>query len=789
MVKPLPLVVLAFASVLPLAGLARADEVPLHATIDRMIAEANLGIVAPIASDGEFLRRLYLDLTGSIPPSEATRQFLDDATADKREQTINRLLESPRFSRHMASAIDVMLMERRAEKHVKHVDWQKYLYDSVSQNKPWDELCREILAADGTDEKNRAAAAFYFARDTEVNGITRDVGRIFFGMDLQCAQCHDHPLISSYYQSDYYGIYAFLNRGVLFTDKDKKVFYAEKAEGDVSFTSVFTSESDKTFPRLPTSFEIDEPFFPKGEEYDVAPADKVRPVPKFSRREQLAALATNGTNTQFNKNIANRLWAHMMGRGLVEPVDLHHADNPPSHPELLELLGDQFVAMKYDMKAFLRELALSATYQRSLDAPDSVAEQAKTIEPQIASLRSRAEELAIQVTEAEKAIRATEEEFNTARAAVNPIYDELTTANTAIGTTRKAADAGAKALADAQALQASTQSAFNTIAPLAATTKEAADKLKEAELVDIATKLQARADKLAGELAAATKAVADKTPPAQKSADALSAAKQAAEAIKLRFDAARAKVREVEPRLATARQNERSAARAKQLADDELQAAEAILAVAHAEQVAADKATVTQLYEVMRDQWGKRFSANRLEHLSPEQMAWSVMEATGVLENQRAAGEAEANKTLPLEPDKPADPARLAERNKLMEAYVYEKVKGNIATFVKLFGHGDGQPQSDFFATVDQALFFANGSVVQSWLNPSGNNLTARLNKLAEPPAIAEEMYISLLSRRPTEEEITSVAAYLQSRPEDKLNTIKEMTWALLTSAEFRFSY
>jgi len=191
----------------------------------------------------------------------------------------------------------------------------------------------------------------------------------------------------------------------------------------------------------------------------------------------------------------------------------------------------------------------------------------------------------------------------------------------------------------------------------------------------------------------------------------------------------------------------------------------------------------------MRDQWGKRFSANRLEHLSPEQMAWSVMEATGVLENQRAAGEAEANKTLPLEPDKPADPARLAERNKLMEAYVYEKVKGNIATFVKLFGHGDGQPQSDFFATVDQALFFANGSVVQSWLNPSGNNLTARLNKLAEPPAIAEEMYISLLSRRPTEEEITSVAAYLQSRPEDKLNTIKEMTWALLTSAEFRFSY
>ncbi|NJN49517.1 MAG: DUF1553 domain-containing protein, partial [Alkalinema sp. RL_2_19] len=108
---------------------------------------------------------------------------------------------------------------------------------------------------------------------------------------------------------------------------------------------------------MQTSFEIDEPFFAKGDEYTVAPADKVRPVPKYSRRAKLAELATDGSNRQFNKNIANRLWAHLMGRGLVEPVDLHHDDNPPSHPELLELLADQFAAMKFDTKAFLREIA------------------------------------------------------------------------------------------------------------------------------------------------------------------------------------------------------------------------------------------------------------------------------------------------------------------------------------------------------------------------------------------------------------------------------------------------
>ena len=770
-------------------AIARGADSTLHESIDRMIVDTNLGVAAPLATDGEFLRRLYLDLTGSIPPTDVARTFLNDTAEDKREQAIDQLLTSPQFTRHMTNVVDVMLMERRAEKHVKNVDWQKYLYDSISQNKPWDQLTREILAADGTDEKHRAAATFYLAREGETNLLTRDVSRIFFGMDLQCAQCHDHPIIDSYYQSDYYGIYAFLNRGVLFTDKDKKVFYAEKAEGHVSFTSVFTDEQDKTFPRLPNSFEIDEPFFAKGEEYDVAPADKVRPVPKYSRRVKLAELATDGTNRQFNKNIANRLWAHMMGRGLVEPVDLHHEDNPPSHPELLELLGDRFVAMKYDMKAYLREIALSDTYQRSLDAPVSVAEQAKTIEPQVMSLRAKVEEVAAQVESALISVTRVEAEFDSARDAVNPLYDELAKANTAFGEARKAADSAAKALADAKGQLATKQAALNAIGPLAKNTQEAADKLKEPELIEIAAKLNARSEKLTAEVTAANQAVAKNAPPAKTTAAALAAAKQSTDSIKQKFDAARAKVREAEPKLSTARRAKRALERTQLLATDELQAAESILAYTYADRIPADEATLHRLHDLMRERWGKRFSVNRLEHLSPEQMAWSMMEATGVIENQRTAGVSDANKTLPIDPKSPADATRIAERERHIEAFVYEKTKGNIGAFVKLFAHSGGQPQRDFFATVDQALFFANGGTVQSWLNPSGDNLTARLNKLTEPPAIADELYISLLTRRPTEEETKDVVAYLESRPEDKLNAMKEMAWALLTSAEFRFSY
>ena len=248
-------------------------------------------------------------------------------------------------------------------------------------------------------------------------------------------------------------------------------------------------------------------------------------------------------------------------------------------------------------------------------------------------------------------------------------------------------------------------------------------------------------------------------------------------------------MREAEPKLANARRTRRALERTQLLATDELQAAESILAYTYADRIPADDATLDRLHDLMRERWGKRFSVNRLEHLSPEQMAWSMMEATGVIENQRRAGAADANRTLPIDPKSPAEATRLAERERHMEAFVYEKMKGNIGAFVKLFAHSGGQPQRDFFATVDQALFFANGGTVQSWLNPSGNNLTARLSKLTEPPVIADELYISLLTRRPTEEETKDVAAYIESRPEDKLNTIKEMAWALLTSAEFRFSY
>jgi hypothetical protein len=364
------------------AGPARA-EAPLHQRIDEAIAAATPQFaqqVAAISSDAEFVRRLYLDLTGSIPPTSEVRAFLKDPASNKRQLLIDRLLASPEYARHMANVFDVMLMERRPAKNTSQAAWLEYLRESFAASKPWDQLVREVLSADGADPKTRHLARFYLDRDGEPNVLTRDISRVFLGTNLQCCQCHDHPRIEEYKQEHYYGLFAFLNRSQLVRENaSKTMVLAEKADGEVSFQSVFDpAKTTKTSgPRMPNGPVVKDPPLEKGKEYLTAPANGVRSVPRYSRRAQLGPTLARADHVAFKRNIANRLWAHMMGRGLVHPLDLDHPANPPSHPQLLAMLADDIGARKFDIRGFLREVALSQTYQRSSEAPPSV----KQVEP------------------------------------------------------------------------------------------------------------------------------------------------------------------------------------------------------------------------------------------------------------------------------------------------------------------------------------------------------------------------------------------------------------------------
>ncbi len=376
-----PLILISAIIASPLSW-AKADAEPLHSAIDRLIAErlAEQGVEpSPQSSDTEFLRRVTLDLTGTIPTVEQVREFLSDPAPDKRRKVIDRLLESPEYARHMQHLFDVMLMRRLSSNNVSVAEWEKFLRTSFAENRPWNEIVSEILTCDGSDADHRGPARFYLDRAGDVDEITRDVARVFLGVNLECAQCHNHPEVDDWKQAHYYGLSAFFVRSYLFTDAKKKTtIYAEKGEGEVEFESVFqirdktSPGAQSTPPRLFDGEPITEPAFKKGEEYKVKPAKNVRPIPKFSRRSQVAAAVTASDNVQFRRNAANRLWAMMMGRGLVHPVDQDHSDNPPTHPQLLNLLSDALMAHGYDIKWFLRELALSETYQRSSVAADKL---------------------------------------------------------------------------------------------------------------------------------------------------------------------------------------------------------------------------------------------------------------------------------------------------------------------------------------------------------------------------------------------------------------------------------
>ena len=359
--RPYCHVLTGLACLLFAATVATAQE-PIHVQIDRLVS-ARFADRAPtgIVEDANFVRRVWLDLAGRIPSAEQARTFLRDNSEDKRGREIDRLLAAPSYAEHMTDRFHVMLMERRGDEP----HWQTFLRNCFERNQPWNQVVREILKPEDQDETRRGAAYFYTKRlekygqnPIDYSGLTRDVGRLFLGVDLQCAECHDHLFIDAYKQQEFQGLFVVykglsLRRGVKFPAIDEKAMTSR-----LEFVSVFESTKRQTGPRIPFGEEFCLP------EAVADPASKA-PEPTFSALELIARELPSANRELFTKNIANRLWFQMMGRGLVEPLDQFHSGNPPSHPQLLDLLAREFAAHEFDIKWFLRELALTDTYQRS----------------------------------------------------------------------------------------------------------------------------------------------------------------------------------------------------------------------------------------------------------------------------------------------------------------------------------------------------------------------------------------------------------------------------------------
>lgn len=354
-----------------IAGAATAAELlPAGESVERAIdhyIDARLTVenVSPAAQadDANLLRRTMLDLAGRIPTAAEARAYLADADADKRTKLVERLMDSPAFIRQQAAEFDALLMRGT------NGDIRGYLATAFEKRLSWDQMFRDMLLGQQDDNEQKGAITFVKSRIKDVDQLANDASVLFFGVNVSCAKCHDHPLVADWTQEHYFGMKSFFSRTY-----EAGKFIGEKDAGLVEYKTV-AGESRTARLMFLTGEVVAEPEASvKAEDSEAEKKrreqDKDRkeppPAPSYSRRTQLVEAALKpGADRFFSRAIVNHLWNRLLGRGLVMPVDQMHSENTPSHPELLEWLARDTQSHGYDLRRLIRGIVLSRTYART----------------------------------------------------------------------------------------------------------------------------------------------------------------------------------------------------------------------------------------------------------------------------------------------------------------------------------------------------------------------------------------------------------------------------------------
>lgn len=756
----------------------------LQQKIDYLVENAAIGPMARQCSDSDFLRRIHLDLTGVIPSAEQLRAFLNETAKDKRARVVDVLLGSIDSSRHLAIQFSVLFLERRTEKNVKQQDWERYLFESVHKDRPLDQIMSELVYS----PPFHPASKFLLAREGEPNAMTRDVGRLAFGMDLQCAQCHNHPLIDGYLQEDYYGLFAFLNRTGLFTNPtEKKVQLSEKADGEATFKSVFTGYSREiASPRLPKEYSLlEEPTFSIGDEYRVKPDKNVAGEPKFSRRQALARqLAGSG---QFQRNMANRIWAMMFARGIVHPMDFHHEGNSPSNPELLALLAQELKANGFQIRPILRAIALSRTYQRSCEVP--AAETVNFADIAARSMKLKAERDQCQTTLAalKKAAEVCEEEYREAIRRYDANAAELAKiAKSVRDAAQKRDTAQSSHLPNAQAVE-KIQKQSVLVSEAALKARQASEAIADDKvLAEAASRIAEREASLKSKLKPLIEKAAESKKLVETATADLAREESALASQKSRMNYE--SLKQVEKAHVAASQTRAKALHDFSRIELQISLCNALLEFQAVQQV--DETKANSLWQTVVSHWTTLGQVAPLKPLTPEQMASSAMQAAGIWGKHLKDSMEQVEKSPPESLEKASEGDKLQMKQLLSQLGLVNALRGQVDQFAALYG---GLPGEDFQATVNQALFFGNGAVIDGWLKPTDENLTGRLAKIDSSDELADQLYIAVLSRPAIDEERREVRRSLErvdpKADGDRKGAISEWIWALLSSNEFRFNH
>lgn len=314
------------------------------------------------AEDAAFLRRVMVDICGTLPTAAEVKEYVEDVEPAKRKRLIDRLLTRPEHASYFALKWADILQNRGAgystsKQRAGTAFFSEWIRDSIAANKPYDQFVTEILTASGSQNENAPAIWYRSVRKTPE--FVESAAQAFLGVRIQCAQCHHHPA-ERWSQADYYGfasIFARIGRKGGFADAevptDEILFLKETG-------AAIHPRTGETMPPRP----LGGPDFPAARHIDP--------------RIQLAQWMTQPDNPFFARTMANRMWAHFLGRGIVHPIDDFRSTNPPSNPELLDALTQEFIASQYDVRHLIRTICNSYAYRLDSRPNDSNRDDVQT---------------------------------------------------------------------------------------------------------------------------------------------------------------------------------------------------------------------------------------------------------------------------------------------------------------------------------------------------------------------------------------------------------------------------
>jgi len=327
-----------------------SDEVPANYIDEFVNQKLNTLRIhsSPICTDEEFLRRVSIDIAGRLPDREEYNAFLASEAPAKRSEKIDELLARPDFAQLWAQKWSELLLVRteinRVEYKPMYLYWE-WVTEQITAGRPLDEMIRELLSAGGSTFDTPTTN--FYQIDPDTKKIAENVAQSFLGIRIQCAQCHNHPF-DRWTMDDYYSFTAFFSQ------------IARKRSDDYREWMIFNRGSGEM--RHPVGGRVMKPKFLGGEEPELKGRD---------RRAVVADWIVSPDNPYFAVSVANRVWAHFLGSGIVEPVDDIRVSNPPSNPALFDKLGEQLVSYQYDVRRLVRDICNSNTYQRSCDTNES----------------------------------------------------------------------------------------------------------------------------------------------------------------------------------------------------------------------------------------------------------------------------------------------------------------------------------------------------------------------------------------------------------------------------------